>query len=255
MPERYTGDFLIGLSGQSDSFTVSDQFLNKLNELYPSFQLLDKSSTFFYLFDFVKAKYLYVSDSISAILGYGAEEWKTKGVDFAFSIVLEDDVDRLKRCHKTLFEIYYATPIDGRKGLRYGFEARVRHKDGRVIWLLQQGVFIEIDEQGRPVVSFDVLSDVTSYKRNNIMTLTISHPENPTPQVLYFPLKGNVNFSSREIELLPLLHQGLTSKEIAAQLKISQHTVDTHRRNMIRKADVRDTAHLLSFAWENGLIG
>lgn len=254
MQNRYSGNFLIQTAGHSDSFAISEAFLQRIEQLYPSFRLMDKASSFFFIFDFVKAKYLYVSESIASILGYTAEEWKERGVDFAFSIVHHEDVNRLMACHKTMFDLYYATPIEERKDMRYGYEVRVVSKDGRVVWLLQQGVFLEIDVDGRPVISFDVLSDLTHYKKNNVLTLSLSKADGSSPQVVYFPLQARVSFSKREIEILHMLERTMTSKAIAETLCISQHTVDTHRRNMIKKANVRDTSQLVSFARDNGLI-
>ena len=51
--------------------------------------------------------------------------------------------------------------------------------------------------------------------------------------------------SRRELEILEILAEGKTSREIGDQLFISSHTVDTHRRNIIRKTRVRNTAELI----------
>ncbi len=53
------------------------------------------------------------------------------------------------------------------------------------------------------------------------------------------------NLSPREIEILEMLIQGKTSKEIAEILFISKTTVDTHRRNLLEKTNCRSTSELL----------
>jgi DNA-binding NarL/FixJ family response regulator len=50
------------------------------------------------------------------------------------------------------------------------------------------------------------------------------------------------------------LHNGLSSKMIAARLSISKHTVDTHRRNLLKKLKVSNTAGLLRTASDLGII-
>ncbi|HKK63760.1 MAG TPA: response regulator transcription factor [Bacteroidales bacterium] len=52
--------------------------------------------------------------------------------------------------------------------------------------------------------------------------------------------------SDREKEVLNLLFEGLTSKEIATQLFISKTTVDTHRRNILEKTGCQSTIELLT---------
>lgn len=61
-------------------------------------------------------------------------------------------------------------------------------------------------------------------------------------------------FSKREIQVLELLAQGLSSKLIASKLNISFNTVETHRKNLLKKADENTTAGLIKFAFENKLI-
>lgn len=51
--------------------------------------------------------------------------------------------------------------------------------------------------------------------------------------------------SPREIEILEMVTQGKTSKEIALELFISKTTVDTHRRNILEKTGSRSTSELL----------
>lgn len=54
--------------------------------------------------------------------------------------------------------------------------------------------------------------------------------------------------SPREQEIVQLVRQGLTSQEIAAQLYLSNYTVETHRRNILRKLNMKNTAMLVQWA-------
>ena len=60
--------------------------------------------------------------------------------------------------------------------------------------------------------------------------------------------------SEREKEIIICLVQGLSNKEIAAQLFISVNTVTTHRRNISRKIQIRSLAGLTIYAIANNLI-
>ena len=63
-----------------------------------------------------------------------------------------------------------------------------------------------------------------------------------------------ISLSRREIEVLKLIATGLTNKEIAEKLFISPLTVDSHRKNLIAKLDVRNTASLVKKAADDGYI-
>lgn len=67
--------------------------------------------------------------------------------------------------------------------------------------------------------------------------------------------EGNpeVRITKREKEVLQLIVQEKTAQEIADQLCISQHTVDSHRKNLLSKLGVRNTAGLVKYALRNGL--
>jgi len=58
----------------------------------------------------------------------------------------------------------------------------------------------------------------------------------------------------REIEILRLIAEGLTSKEISNKLFLSISTVNSHRMNMMKKLDIHDTASLVKFAIQKNLI-
>ena len=67
-------------------------------------------------------------------------------------------------------------------------------------------------------------------------------------------LKNMPVLTSREKEVLELIAEGLTNPQIAARLFISQHTVDSHRKNLLTKFDVNNTAGLIKLAAKNNLI-
>ncbi|MCH5719623.1 response regulator [Niabella hibiscisoli] len=60
--------------------------------------------------------------------------------------------------------------------------------------------------------------------------------------------------SKREQEVLKMISEGKKSADIASLLFISINTVDTHRKNILAKCEVKNTAELILFATKNGLI-
>lgn len=58
----------------------------------------------------------------------------------------------------------------------------------------------------------------------------------------------------RETEILKLIAEEHTNAEIAAALHISLRTVDTHKRNLLQKLDVKNTAGLVRFAIREGIV-
>jgi DNA-binding NarL/FixJ family response regulator len=76
----------------------------------------------------------------------------------------------------------------------------------------------------------------------------------------FFSEKKNIcpdnekHLTAREIEIIKLIADGLTNQEIAAKLFLSIMTVDTHRKNMIAKLQLKNTASLVKYAFEHKLL-
>jgi two-component system response regulator NreC len=62
--------------------------------------------------------------------------------------------------------------------------------------------------------------------------------------------KEEIILSSREKEILRLIGEGKTSQEIADQLFIGKSTVDTHRKNILKKMNIHGKTDLIRFAVE-----
>jgi len=67
-------------------------------------------------------------------------------------------------------------------------------------------------------------------------------------------LQTDFDISDRELEVLKLIAEGYTNIEIADKIFLSKRTVEGHRQNLIDKAGVKNTAHLVKFAFERGIL-
>lgn len=62
------------------------------------------------------------------------------------------------------------------------------------------------------------------------------------------------NLSEREVEIIRMIVNGLTSTQIAEQLFLSEHTIKTHRKNIFRKLSINSISQLTSFAINQQLL-
>jgi DNA-binding NarL/FixJ family response regulator len=67
-------------------------------------------------------------------------------------------------------------------------------------------------------------------------------------QSLHQRKKNSIVLTRREMEVLELIAEGMTNNEIAAKLFVGSTTVDTHRKNLLAKFDVKNTAALIKLA-------
>jgi len=62
------------------------------------------------------------------------------------------------------------------------------------------------------------------------------------------------HLTNKEIEIIKLLTQGKTTKDIAKELFISYHTVNTHRKNILAKLQLKNTSELVMYAVKHGIV-
>lgn len=82
---------------------------------------------------------------------------------------------------------------------------------------------------------------------NNILDLVVDSPdkeENCEP----------TNLSPREYEVLELITKGKTTAQIAENLHLSVHTINTHRKNILRKLNISSPTELIVYALESGIV-
>jgi len=68
------------------------------------------------------------------------------------------------------------------------------------------------------------------------------------------PRGAVTGLTKREVEILKYIAQGLTSRQIAERLFLSFRTINTHRANLMEKLNIHDTAGLVRYALNAGLI-
>ena len=82
---------------------------------------------------------------------------------------------------------------------------------------------------------------------SQIKEVLVNDPSPATPV-------NEVTLTRREKDILRLIAEGYSTKEIADRLFLSINTVETHRKNMLFKSGLRNMAHLIKWALENGQI-
>jgi len=102
-------------------------------------------------------------------------------------------------------------------------------------YILKNAVDLELGAAIRKVVAGEIVLD--------------PQVENPPP------LKGErKTLTQREMEVLQMIAQGKSNKEIAAELQLSANTVAVHRANIMDALGIHKTAELVVYAIRNGLV-
>ncbi|MVM31640.1 hypothetical protein GO755_16455 [Spirosoma sp. HMF4905] len=134
--------------------------------------------------------------------------------------------------------------------------------DGRNLQVMHQGQTLFYDQQRIPTAQLEVIVDVSHIRPPDalpMMTLMdMVDPENP----VFFSMtleKPEVTptacpLGTRELEIMRLLADGKTSKQIAYLLNISPNTVNNHRQHILEKMNAQSTVEAINLAVRNGCL-
>jgi DNA-binding NarL/FixJ family response regulator len=89
------------------------------------------------------------------------------------------------------------------------------------------------------------------YLCSEILDVIVPDSKNNSPSI---SSSGLPNFSSRELEVLERISQGMTNAQISDKLFLSKRTVEGHRQSLLDKTGSINTAVLVKYAVLNGLI-
>jgi DNA-binding CsgD family transcriptional regulator len=217
-------------------------------------KILNQSSLFFFSIDFSRMRYIFLSQGVKNVLGYDRSEWFMEGLDFGFKILLPEDRQLLKCIHIEMFKAFYNTPVPKRGKLSFDFDLRVIAVSGKTVRINHRTIFVEMDQDGNPLVDFNICTDISSIKPSGPTILTIKLEDRLIREIHFDVQDIGYTFSKRELDILSLVSRGLNSTEIGKELFISYHTVNTHRKNMLHRTNCKNSSELVNYAKNKGLM-
>lgn len=216
-----------------------------------------------YLLDYTTGKYITMSKSAEAILGFNPKEFIQGGLGFTIDLY---EKEHLKAFNSKIFpdrlEVLKNIPPEQHSDYLFSYNLCVKNRKGEYMNLLQRNTFIKSDQNGNPLLSLGLVINIDHYRKQNPVVQLVEKINNESPNDLpevvfkksYYLNEVDQLISRREREILGWMAEGLTSKEIAAKLFISEGTVVIHRKHMLQKTGSLNVAALIAFALKNHII-
>ena len=213
-------------------------------------QFLPYSSTFFCITNTQDLTFEYISKNYNACLGLDAKEIKEKGMRYFWSRIHPEDIESWLQALNSLMKFTLSEiPKEKRKDASYTWNFRFKNAQGTYVNIIQNTTPLIFDSENKPIIGLahytvlhpDVKLDITASAK-----LLNSEQEYETIYFNSFSQKLlHDGVTNRERDIIRLLILDKTSKEISEKLNISSHTVDTHRRNILKKLDITSTGELV----------
>jgi DNA-binding CsgD family transcriptional regulator len=231
-----------------------------LYEKYKS--LIDSINGFIVICNYATGLYEYVSGGIYSNLGYDFSKSSNEEMtDFVTSIIKEDHREFLLYSLLPKVLKYLQQHSNSHVGTDYRYSCclQVRNVYNAYLWYLIDTVLIEVDANGMPLRTLITCTNIDHIKRDDCIYYNITKKnDDGVYQVMLEGTSDNrindLKLTAREIEIINLISRGNTNQEVADKLFISLHTVQTHRKNIMKKTKCSGTAELTNFAFARGLL-
>ena len=205
------------------------------------------------VFDCYRNKFVFVSDNIPALFGIDPQRLILEGHIPVLEIMHPDDICFGLLIRKKIYALLNdLSPADKMK-YKIVHEMRVRNLTDGYIRIIEQEQVAVLDDAGSVWLMLSVI-DMDAGCESEV---TRSHLYNfETGEQVFIDLSDTLEeaLTSRESEVLALMKQGMLSKEIAAVLNVSIHTINSHRQGIMRKLNANNTIEAVNFAQRLGLL-
>lgn len=211
-----------------------------------------------FVMDFYNKQIQQMSEGIKPILGLDMD---TVTFDKILNVIHPDDIAFVAQAEKTAYDYIYQ--VLGKENIgkyKTSYNFRIKTTDGNQQLFNHQAIALTIGEHyslERALVIHTNINHLTKHNNRkvhliglqnefNIIELDVDEDDTPINSIFVF--------SKREAEVITLITLGLRSEEIATSLFISVHTVKNHRKNILRKANVKNTMELITKCLKDGLV-
>jgi DNA-binding NarL/FixJ family response regulator len=133
----------------------------------------------------------------------------------------------------------------------------VHHSDQLIREILAagaRGYIVKSDSDRDLLVAVEALSNHKPFFTPRATELMLNGLDNRNAAAGGLPQSLSDRLTSREREIVQLLSEGKSSKEVASDLSISVKTAETHRANIMRKLEIHSVTELVRYAVRNQII-
>jgi DNA-binding CsgD family transcriptional regulator len=216
-----------------------------------------------HVIDYTQRRHVGLSGPARNMIGYDPREVLDNGLDFVIDIFQKDDFRIYnEKIFCQVVEFLKNTPQQEHCEYIFSFGYRMRRADGEWIHIYQQGTYITDPQTSLPLYGIGMVTDISPLKKDTCMLFSIDRKKSELSAFNYdnivtsyfYPDPDESKLSKREREILGWLGDGMSSKQIAAKLFLSESTVVNHRKNMLKKTNTKNIAELIHYAINKGLI-
>lgn len=198
---------------------------------------ITRISSYYFIFNCSSNEIEYVNNSFEQLI---QEDKSCFTIQKLLDMIHPDDISYFMDCEAR--GLKFTNTLLYNEHFRYlmSYSYRVQAKSGTYIHIRQQCQAIEVNEQGHLTKTFVTHQQIDP---PSIRTEEDYYIFDKNKNQILNP-KNYYNLTKREREIFDLIQDGLNSKQIAEKLFSSKYTIDTHRKNILKKTNAKNFVDL-----------
>jgi DNA-binding CsgD family transcriptional regulator len=230
-----------------------EEHIKKLIELdfyYPY------NSTFYCITNTVHQNFEFISKNFKACTGLSAEKMISGGMDYYWSLFHPEDIPLwLKSLNDLMTFTMTELNDEQRKKMSYTWNYRIKTTNNKYVNIIQNTTPLQFDAHNKPIIGMAHYTVLDSNLKMDICATAKYLNAQNEYETLFYKNQSTSNLldliTNRERDIIRLLISKNKSEEISEKLNISKHTVDTHRRNILKKLNIDSTFELMNYFQQN----
>lgn len=187
----------------------------------------------------------YMSENAPGVFGFDSSYRQMSNVESFFNHVHEADQQDLYACFDFIHDFFETILPEEHQHYRCVYHYRFRKSNNQYIYLHDEKATLNLNGSGN--LYYALIRDVTTERSFSGVKLELFRQDFSLVKIAEYRSSAERNLlTKREGELMALIKQGLSTKEIAWYLKISHNTVRNIKSKMFEKYNVNNTVELLN---------
>ncbi|MCH7410960.1 LuxR C-terminal-related transcriptional regulator [Belliella sp. DSM 111904] len=191
----------------------------------------------------------FFTDNVEDIMGYPSSFFKKKGMEAVLMMLHPDDVPELAKFQKIVFDLLQTLSREEMDSFEFTYTVRWVHKTTKEIkWFTCKVRPYLIDRNKNVVFDLHVLLLLNTPPQINSFDWSYSYTSKNGDKIhatKYEPKTLNFKLTKKERQISNMILEGKSSQEIADELNIAINTVNTHRKNILKKLNAKTTAEMV----------
>lgn len=213
---------------------------------------LNHTSSFYYIYDVSQKTFDFIDEKITQVLGYDKEEFT---IETLMSLMNKENLQYFTNHELEIVKFLKKIKYVNYQDYIFRYDLNFKTKSNIEKLILSEVSFLEIDETTKEIKKIIVQQkDITGIKASKLSKLSIISLVEDNLILDVQIQNDNSVLTKREIEIVNLLALNYSSAEIAKELFLSIHTVNTHRKNILSKTNCNSVLELILLAKENNWI-